>query len=965
MPSGRVRFLPEGGWLELKLRSLLPTAFGRFHAKEPIVLKDGLNIISGDNESGKTTLGAFISGMFYGFKKEGRTRISRTPEFERYRPWAGKEYRGTIVYEDSGRVYRVERWFDPDTVKIYDDVTGEEITSDFNQDSRKEYDFAETHLGLSAKEFRNTVWIGQLECAQDSDLSLEIQGKLENILQGGGEDLSFIKALSALNLERGKIKTPRSTRARLDVVQEQIAELEAELSDAIEREASVRATLVQLRDLRLEEEALGNEAGKAAARADCIRASLLRRVISSVHVLEGQIRDLRDKIELMEWAKDIPDGLEERAARLYRDQESIASRIAEVQDELGKLAEKKQELSSAIAEYRPVLATGLDEAEVSGLHSRYLACKASAARGERHATEARRELRKLEEQGRGLSPFDHEAGDNLVARAEELQSIVSLAEKEKSRCDLEVERARAGVAQASVSGAIGWLYALSLGVLGIAIVLTIMGFSTAIPAFGISLLVFGIGSYRHRKVLYIKSQAQEELSQKKALAEEQSLRVVNAEKILSEFLTLQGVRSVEELRIRIGEITSFFGRLNNAKEQYEIAHRYWFESSQEFSGVEKQLTSALIAAGCLRPGQAITDKAVESLKAKLCEVSELTAEMKNLVGRIDEFTGVAAQFESKRKDFLQQEQRLLDLAGVMSRDELNEKIAVHEEYTKSQDTLGHLREKVAAVLAGRRLEDLETELSELEGNLGPDAQSLFADSVGDGVSVNSPAAVGVEAGTDSLSEKDYQDALKHLDEIKMRLGGIRTQSAAMEKEVNLRQREGRPVYAIEEDLSRVRAEEKRLSEDRDALELAVGTLEDLSRNLRREFAPALNERVGEILKEITGGRYLDVRVSPDLEMSVIHPGGKKQTPIAALSGGTIDQCYFALRVAIAELIVNKEEFPFFLDDSFVQYDDKRLEGALGTIADLSKRHQILLFSCHGRELEIASRMGIGCNLVRL
>ena len=129
-----------------------------------------------------------------------------------------------------------------------------------------------------------------------------------------------------------------------------------------------------------------------------------------------------------------------------------------------------------------------------------------------------------------------------------------------------------------------------------------------------------------------------------------------------------------------------------------------------------------------------------------------------------------------------------------------------------------------------------------------------------------------------------------------------------------------------------RAEEKRLSEDRDALELAVGTLEDLSRNLRREFAPALNERVGEILKEITGGRYLDVRVSPDLEMSVIHPGGKKQTPIAALSGGTIDQCYFALRVAIAELIVNKEEFPFFLDDSFVQYDDKRLEGALGTIS---------------------------------
>ncbi len=949
----------------MKLRSLLPTAFGRFQAKEPIVLKDGLNIISGDNESGKTTLCAFISGMFYGFKKEGRTRISRVPEFERYRPWAGKEYRGTIVYEDGGRVYRVERWFDPDTVKIYDGVTGEEITSDFNQDSRKEYNFAETHLGLSAKEFRNTVWIGQLECAQDSDLGLEIQGKLENILQGGGEDLSFIKALSALNLERGKIKTPRSTRARLDVVQDQKAELEAELSEALEREASVRAALVQLRDVRLEEETLGHEAGKAAVKAECIRASLLRRVISTVHGLESQIRDLRGKIELMEWAKHIPDGIEERAARLYRDQESIASRIEEAQGELGKLAAKKQGIAEAIAQYRPVLATGLDEAAVSGLHSRYLACKASAARGERHATEARRELRKLEEQGRGLSPFDSEAADNLVAQAEELQSIVSLAEKEKSRCNLEVEKARAGVAQANVSGAIGWLYALSLGVLGIAVVLTIMGFSMAIPAFGISLLVFGIGSYRHRKAIYIKSQAQEDLSEKMALAEEQSLRVINAEKTLSEFLGLQGVRSVEELRNKIGEITSFFGRLNNAKEQYEIAHTYWFESSQEFSAVEKQLASALIAAGCLNQGQVITDKVVESLKARICEVSDLTAEMKNLSARIDEFTDVAVQFESKKKDLLLQEQRLLDLAGVMSRDELNEKIAIHEEYMKTQDTLGHLKEKVSAVLAGRRLEDLEAELSGLEDNLGPDAQYLFTDSVDYGVSANSPAAVGIEGGTDSLSEKDYQDALKQLDEIKKRLGGIRTELAAMEKEVNLRQREGRPVYAIEEDLSRVRAEEERLLEDKDALELAVGTLENLSRNLRREFAPALNERVGEILKEITCGRYLDVRVSPDLEMSVIHPVGKKQTSIAALSGGTIDQCYFALRVAIAELIVNKDEFPFFLDDSFVQYDNKRLEGVLGTLADLSRRHQILLFSCHGRELEIASRLGIGSNFIRL
>ena len=71
----------------MKLKSLWPLAFGKFHASEPIILEDGLNIITGDNESGKSTLAALILGMLYGFKKEVRTRAYRTPEFDRYKPW--------------------------------------------------------------------------------------------------------------------------------------------------------------------------------------------------------------------------------------------------------------------------------------------------------------------------------------------------------------------------------------------------------------------------------------------------------------------------------------------------------------------------------------------------------------------------------------------------------------------------------------------------------------------------------------------------------------------------------------------------------------------------------------------------------------------------------------------------------------------------------------------------------------
>ncbi len=84
--------------------------------------------------------------------------------------------------------------------------------------------------------------------------------------------------------------------------------------------------------------------------------------------------------------------------------------------------------------------------------------------------------------------------------------------------------------------------------------------------------------------------------------------------------------------------------------------------------------------------------------------------------------------------------------------------------------------------------------------------------------------------------KSYQDALKRLDEIKNAFRWDTHTISGHGEEVNLRQREGRPVYAIEEDLSEVRAEEKRLSEDKDALELAVehfrGSFQESKKGIR-------------------------------------------------------------------------------------------------------------------------------------
>ena len=317
----------------------------------------------------------------------------------------------------------------------------------------------------------------------------------------------------------------------------------------------------------------------------CIRDR--HRTITSAEEIEASIMEERASLERLEWAKDIPDGLEQSAEKIVREEESILARIRETKGEIEKVTAKKETLLGELEAYEPILATNIDESGLSGLHSRYLACKASTSRAERHANEARRELVGLEEKEKQLGFSSSYDGDSLLSKVEELQEILVLAEREKARCDMEIEKASMAVSHAESSGGTGWIYAISLAVLGIAIAFTVMGLPLAFPAFGISVIVFGIGSYRHMKVHDMKYERECELEDRIREGEEQAERVVQAKTALEEFLALQGARSVEELRSRVREISAFYAKLEAAKEQYEVAHRYWFECSQEFSACER------------------------------------------------------------------------------------------------------------------------------------------------------------------------------------------------------------------------------------------------------------------------------------------------------------------------------------------------------------------------------------------
>ncbi|MEZ3436386.1 MAG: AAA family ATPase [Lachnospiraceae bacterium] len=156
-----------------------------------------------------------------------------------------------------------------------------------------------------------------------------------------------------------------------------------------------------------------------------------------------------------------------------------------------------------------------------------------------------------------------------------------------------------------------------------------------------------------------------------------------------------------------------------------------------------------------------------------------------------------------------------------------------------------------------------------------------------------------------------------------------------------------------EELCEVTDEYKKYENLKQAVQLASERITELSGGLRKKLQQDLDVHISEIISEITDGKYEKLILGEELTLSVISEG--KKIPAEYLSQGTIEQIYFALRMAAAE-VLHEEEYPVILDDAFVCYDEQRLNRILKWLHQNKK--QVLLFTCQKREEEALKKMGI-------
>ena len=147
-----------------------------------------------------------------------------------------------------------------------------------------------------------------------------------------------------------------------------------------------------------------------------------------------------------------------------------------------------------------------------------------------------------------------------------------------------------------------------------------------------------------------------------------------------------------------------------------------------------------------------------------------------------------------------------------------------------------------------------------------------------------------------------------------------------------------------------REELERRQTEHAALETALKALDAAHAGLQARFSPALNHLAGDYLAKLTGGKYDKVSLTRQFEALAEEAGGLQPRRALALSQGTADQLYLAVRLAACKLVLPQEEpCPLVLDDALANFDDSRAALALECLEELGGERQILLFTCHSRE----------------
>ncbi len=295
----------------MKLISCYIAAFGGTEDREYRFL-DGITEILEDNGAGKSTLAGFLKVMLYGLDGAGKQSLAEN-DLQFYAPFAGGRFGGSLTYEEGGREYRIERFFErqgkrgvTETLRVLDTLSGDDVGDPTESLGKRLF-------GVDADSFLRTVYLTPRFAPKEGSAPVGITAKL-NDLAGEVFDLDrFEGARQALERRRTELRLRRGQGGALSRAEErrrtlldEIKEAEAAETGAKETEARAARSLAEAAELDAVRAEAETALREATARAEAQRSREVRRAELSAALL-------REERSLSAVRAHFPDGVPSEA----------------------------------------------------------------------------------------------------------------------------------------------------------------------------------------------------------------------------------------------------------------------------------------------------------------------------------------------------------------------------------------------------------------------------------------------------------------------------------------------------------------------------------------------------------------------------------------------------------------------------------------------------------------------------
>ena len=899
------------------IKSVNINSFGGIKNKK-INFSKGLNIVYGENEAGKSTIQSFIKIWLYGFSSY-KGKDYKLNERIKYTSNDGDNISGelNVIHED--KEYIIRRTFGrtkkEDTSIIINSITGEEVQY-INKEEPGKYFF-----NINRSTFINTVFIGQLGVSVKKDKEEEILDKLSNSIGSEEGQVSVEVAFSKLYKYKKSISNIRKSGS-LDVLKNKYGDLLSERYEAyklsnhnIENEENL---------IKLYEEKLN--INKEISNLEIYKKYLKKIKIKKEYQEITEYFKKKEKLRNEQFSinKDLTFN-DEVINNIFienvkEDYSMYLNLLDIVNDEEERICVKEErliELKVPLREYYYINNLPKDilsKLEGLKIKNEMLTEKYQINESIKNEIEflnlKKKEAENLIGSAIEIKNFKEDLESLLLIYEEELKKLKSIMEEESDKPQNNIFL---------ISLVVIFFISIILG-----IIIDNSNFKVLLYTISLGILIFiGFNFYINKK-----GSNKEKTS---------FLLKGNIEKIeikLNEYCSKLQVNNYSELVNKLSIYKNYLELEEkiNRKINEKLSQRSILDldsAMDERENIKEEINNYLRIASVDSIDKLI--KEIYKYKEDFKEVNNLEIELNNLKSSLNRTKEQLLIREEKLKRNLEsigfKNINISEIDEIIK--EIEEKIKKRDEVSKS---LASVEEAYSALTKGKDINKIKEELGDV---------------------------ININFNYSYENEDEIDEVIK---EKNIRLVDVEKKLKDIENEIKNRFIGKRTIPVIEEEIKEVESNIEKYETQLKASYVVSEVLTEVYDEIRSSFGPILNSNVITSFKEFTDGKYNEVMVSDNYEMKV--KDDKSIMAAEALSNGANDQLYLSLRLAFVEMIFKNKDIPICLDDTFIQYDDKRLER---TIKYLIKERfeQYIIFTCQKREEVVIRNNSISHKYIKL